>query len=92
MRRLCVTGPLDTIVSTWAFQLKSADNETPNTLAWVTRSMSSPSKTIRGILRQKHIIIYLVFLPFIRMSLCLDHSVIISADYCSIGMLVLLQT
>ena len=89
---------LDTIVSTWAFQRKSEDNVTPKTLAWLTRSMSLSSRTIRGIdatwlsLRQKHVIISLVFLAFIRMSLRLDQSVITSADSCSIGTLVLLQT
>ena len=40
---------LVTIVSTWAFQVKSADNVSSNTLDWVTRSMSLLSITIRGI-------------------------------------------
>ena len=80
----------ETIVSTWAFQVKSEDNVTPSTLAWVTRAISLLSITIRGIdatwlsLRQKHITISLVFVAFIRMSLFLDQSVIMSADSCSI--------
>ena len=84
---------LDTIVSTWAFQLKSADNVTPTTLARVTRSISSIIyNNTRNRCNMIIVIISLVFVACIRMLLCLDQSVIISADSCSIGTLVLLQT